>query len=86
MLFVAPYTTEWVKYLQELWNSRSDILEVGLCNSGRLDNYVTVYHSEHLVKVVSNEQIDKFFTAQSLEEQKTQFQQLPLDKMEKLHR
>lgn len=51
----------------------------------RLEQYIATYHDEHLPKVVSREEIDGFLAAKSLEEQKSLFEKLPLDKIGELH-
>ena len=53
-------------------------------NCSRLEKYVATYHDEHLPKVVSREQIDGFLAAKSLEEQKSLFEKLPIDKIREL--
>ena len=52
----------------------------------RLEKYIATYHNEHLSKVVSVEEIDGFLAAKSLEEQRSLFQKLPLDKIGEIHR
>jgi len=50
-----------------------------------LEQYIATYHDEHLPKVVSREEIDGFLAAKSLEEQRSLFEKLPLDKIGELH-
>ena len=49
---------------------------------GQMEKSLATFRTEYLTRVVSNDMIDKLFTAKSLDEQNHTFQQLPLDKME----
>ena len=68
--------------LQEYWDSVPEVLQHGLSVVGQMEKSVATFRTEYLTKVVSNDMIDKLFTAKSLDEQTHTFQQLPLDKME----
>ena len=68
--------------MQEYWDSVPDVLQHGLSLVGQMEKSLVTFRNEHLTKVVSNDMIDKLFTAKSLDEQNHTFQQLPLAKME----
>ena len=50
---------------------------------GLLEKNVISMYSETLHEVVPNQQIDVFFSAKSLEEQRELFDQMPLDNLKK---
>ena len=47
-----------------------------------MEKSLATFRTEYLTSVVSNDMIDKLFTAKSLDEQNHTFQQLQVDKME----
>ena len=69
-------------FLQEYLDSVPDALQHGLSVVGQIGKFFAAFRSEYLTRVVSNDMIDKLFTAKSLDEQNHIFQQLSLDKME----
>ena len=69
-------------FLQEYWESVPDVLQHGLSVVGQMEKSLATFRTEYLTRVVSNDMIDKLFTAKSLNEQNHTFQQLQLDKME----
>ena len=68
--------------MQEYLDSIRDELQHGLSVVGQMEKSLVTFRTEYLTKVVSNDMIDKLFTAKSLDEQKNIFLQLPLDKIE----
>ena len=69
-------------FLQEYWESVPDVLQHGLSVVGQMEKSLATFRTEYLTSVVTNDMIDKLFTAKSLDEQNHTFQQLQLDKME----
>ena len=63
-------------------DSIRDELQRGLSVVGQMEKSLVIFRTEYLTKVVSNEMIDKLFTAKSLDEQNHIFQQLPLDQLD----
>ena len=68
--------------LQVYLDSIQDELQRGLSVVGQMEKSLVIFRTEYLTKVVSNEMIDKLFTAKSLDEQNHIFQQLPLDQLD----
>ena len=68
--------------LQVYLDSIRDELQRGLSVVGQMEKSLVIFQTEYLTKVVSNEMIDKLFTAKSLDEQNHIFQQLPLDQLD----
>ena len=68
--------------MQEYFDSIWDELQHGLSVVGQMEKSLVTFRTEYLTKVVSNDMIDKLFTAKSLDEQNHIFLQLPLDKIE----
>ena len=68
--------------LQVYLDSIRDELQRGLSVVGQMEKSLVIFRTEYLTKVVSNEMIDKLFTAKSLDEQNHIFQQLPLDQLD----
>ena len=58
------------------------VLEHGITWSGRFErHYISVYRDSHLP--ISDEEIDKFFSAKTIDEQRRYFDNLPLKEMER---
>lgn len=68
--------------LQEYWDLNYDSLKSSGSWCGLLESYILELSTEHLPKVVRNEQIDALFSAKSVEEQRKVFEQLPIDRLE----
>ena len=68
--------------LQVYLDSIRDELQHGLSVVGQMEKSLVTFQTEYLTKVVSNDMIDKLFTAKSLDEQNHIFQQLPLDQLD----
>ena len=68
--------------LQVYLDSIRDELQHGLSVVGQMEKSLVTFRTEYLTKVVSNDMIDKLFTAKSLDEQNHIFQQLPLDQLD----
>ena len=49
---------------------------------GIFEKYLLKLSTEYLPKVVTREQVDAFFSAKSVEEQREVFKQMPRDKLE----
>ena len=69
---------------QEYWDAHSSVLEGGICHLGHLECYASKFHSIHLPTVVSNEDTDRLLASKTTEEQKSVFDQLPLEKLKEV--
>lgn len=62
------------------------MVESGITDSGRLEKYLKVFHEKHLSTIVSPDKLDKYHESMTMEEQKQNFQNLPLEQLQSLTR
>lgn len=56
-----------------------------MCWFGRFQKFLASVFEDDFSKVVTIEEIDQFFGAENLDQQKTLFDKLPLEKMKVMH-
>ena len=62
------------------WDKQRDLIVSGIVHSGRFDQYTQLF-AEKCTSIVGQKNLDEFFNSQSLEEQRSRFQQWPLEKL-----
>ena len=67
-------------------DQHKDFIASGISQCGRLDQYLSKFVSEKVPSVISSEELDRFFSASSLEEQAALFKSWPEDKVKQLIR
>ena len=69
--------------LQEYFDDNIDMIEQQLCWCGRLDKYFWSFHTNYVSKIMPDTMMDALFECNTLEEQRTAFNKLPLAEFEK---
>lgn len=59
-----------------------DLIEQGLCLCGRLDKYFWSFYTNYVSKIIPDAMMDALFDCNTLEEQRTAFNKLPLAEFE----
>lgn len=80
MLLYRSVRKEMPEYAQVYWDKHTDIIAAGIAFSGRFDLYIQDFANK-CISIVGQPRLDKFFKCSTLEEQKREFEQWPLDEL-----
>lgn len=71
---------------QKYLDQHKDLIASGISHCGRLDQYLGNFAAEKVPRVISSDELDRFFSASSLEEQAALFKSWPEDRVQELIR